>query len=239
MAGDFKFEKGLSFGNWLHCQLREVIHFETERWALDRAQRVQDRLQADRPEEQRLVVEIPWMDAVTAFTAPGRYVYFSRSLYQLCGTDAQVALVAAHEIAHHDLGHVNLFGSWATRLCNLSGAMVFAHAFLTLERYLYGPKKECDADRHGLELCIKSGYDAQECLELFNILEQYALDIENCDIIYGPELSGEGLDQNENWMDKARVWAWEHKLGYLPIAGRRQMLLKHLQTEAQPKSTLT
>src|SRR5579862_560794 len=82
MAGDFKFEKGESFGEWLHAQYHEAVSFETESWAIDRINRVESRLQATRPEAERLVVEIPWLDEVTAFTAPGRYIYFSRRLYE-------------------------------------------------------------------------------------------------------------------------------------------------------------
>lgn len=235
MAGDFQFEKGVSFGEWLHARLHEAVHFETEAWALDRVRRVEDRLQAGRPEAERLVVEIPWMEVVTACTAPGRYIYFSRSLYQLCPTDAEVALVIAHEIAHHDLGHVNLFARWAPKIVNIPGAPLFAYAFLTLERRLYGPKNECDADRHGLDLRVAAGYDAQACLELFDVLEQYAMDMENCDVIYGPDVSDDELDENASWKTKAEIWVWEHKYGYLPIRDRRQMLLKHLQTKAATK----
>jgi peptidase M48-like protein len=226
MAGDFQFEKGKSFGEWLHDRLHEEVHFETEAWALDRARRVQDRLQAGRAEECRLIIEIPWMDAVTAFTGPGRYVYFSRSLYQLCGTDAEVALVIAHEIAHHDLGHVKSFGSWATKIASCPGANLFAYAFLSLERHLHGPKNECDADRYGLDLCLAAGYQAQDCLELFNVFEQYALDMENCEMVYGPEVPD---DEKESWKAKMKTWSWVHKFGYLPIAERRQMLVEYLQ----------
>ena len=91
MAGDFEFEHGASFGEWLHEQLREAVVFETEAWALDRVRRVEQRLQAGRPETERLVVEIPWLDEVTAFTAPGRYIYISRRLFERCATDAEVA----------------------------------------------------------------------------------------------------------------------------------------------------
>jgi len=229
MAGDFQFEKGASFGEWLHERLHEAVHFETEAWALDRVKRVEDRLQAGRPDDQRLVVEIPWMEVVTACTAPGRYIYFTRSLYQLCGTDSEVALVIAHEMAHHDLGHVNLFASWAPKIIHFPGARLLTGAFLTLERYLYGPRKECDADRHGLDLCLAAGYDAQECLKLFDVLEQYAWDMENSDVIYGPDLSGDELDAHAGWKAKVENWAWEHRHGYLPIHERRQMLLKHLR----------
>ena len=111
--------------------------------------------------------------------------------------------------------------------------MLFAYAFLTLERYLYGPDKECDADRHGLTLCIKAGYNAQECLELFDVLENYAYDMENSDIVYGPDLPDKELGEHASWKTKVEMWAWEHKHGYLPINERRQVLLKYLQEKAK------
>lgn len=191
MAGDFKFEKGESFGEWLHTQYHEAVSFETESWAIDRLSRVEGRLQATRPEAERLLVEIPWLEEVTAFTAPGRYIYFSRRLYERCATDEEVALVIGHEIAHHDLGHVQLFARWAPKIVSLPGATLFAIAFHALERRLYGPETECDADRHGLDLCLTAGYDGQRCLEIFDILEQRALDMGDYDMVYGPD---EGSD---------------------------------------------
>ena len=106
MAHDFKFERGQSFGEWLHREMHEAVSFEDAAWAIDRARRVEDRLQAGRATSDRLFVEIPWMEEATAFTGPGRYIYFTRRLYELCPTDEQVAFVIGHEIAHHDLGHV-------------------------------------------------------------------------------------------------------------------------------------
>ena len=237
MAGDFKFEKGASFGEWLHEQMHEAVHFETEAWALDRVRHVEERLQEGRPETQRLIVEIPWLEVVTAFTAPGRYIYFSRRLYERCGTDAEVALVIAHEIAHHDLGHINLFAGWTPKIVSLPGATLFAFAFHALERHLYGPKTECDADRHGLDLCIAAGYDAQQCLELFDVLEQRALDMGDLDMVYGPDAaSDDELDENASWKTKAQIWAWQHKRGYLPIRDRRQMLMKYSHSK-RPNET--
>ncbi|HMJ66927.1 MAG TPA: M48 family metalloprotease [Candidatus Binatia bacterium] len=233
MAGDFKFEKGASFGDWLHKEMREAVHFETEAWAIDRARRVEDRLQAGRPKAERLVVEIPWLDVATAFTAPGRYIYFSRRLYERCPTDDEVALVVAHEIAHHDLGHIKIFARWVDKIVRLPGATLFAFAFHAIERRLYGPEKECDADRYGLDMCLAAGYDAQRALELFDVLEQHALDMGDHDIVYGPdEESDDELDEDASWTTKAQIWAWQRKRGYLPIRDRRQMLLKHLQRNA-------
>jgi predicted Zn-dependent protease len=230
MAGDFKFDKGTSFGEWLHQQVLEAVQFEEDQWWVDRARRVETRLQADRPPAQRLVVEIPWLEVVTAFTAPGRYIYFSRRLFERCATDEHVAFVIAHEIAHHDLGHVDLFAGWSHRIISLPGASLFAFAFHALERRLYGPEKECDADRHGLDLCLRAGYEGERCLGLFDILEQRALDMGDDDMVYGPdEQSDDELDEDAPWTTKAQIWAWQRKRGYLPIRDRRQMLMKHLQ----------
>lgn len=234
MAGDFQFEKGDSFGEWLHQQFREAVHFETEAWAVDRARRVAERLQAGRPESERLIVEIPWLDVVTAFTAPGRYVFFSRRLYERCANDDQVAFVVAHEIAHHDLGHINLFAGWAQKIVSLPGATLFAFAFHALERRLYGPETECEADRYGLDLCLAAGYNAERALEIFDILEHYALDMGDYDMVYGPdEESDDELDENASWMTKAQIWAWQRKRGYLPIRDRRQMLVKYLRSRTE------
>jgi len=89
MAHDFQFEPGQSFGKWLHREIQEAVAFEDAAWAIDRVRRVEERLQAGRAHSDRLIVEIPWMEEATAFTAPGRYIYFSRRLYELCGSDEE------------------------------------------------------------------------------------------------------------------------------------------------------
>jgi hypothetical protein len=75
-------------------------------------------------------------------------------------------------------------------------------------------------------------------LELFNILEQYALYMGDDDLVYGPdEESDDELDENASWKTKAQIWAWQRRRGYLPIRDRRQMLVNHLQkiTGKRPK----
>src|SRR5215831_11635197 len=116
MGHDFQFERGESFGEWLHKEMLEAVVFEDASWAIDRIRRVESRLQKDRPESNRLTVEIPWLEEATAFTAPGRYIYFSRRLYEVCATDEHVAFVVSHEMAHHDLGHVVVFRGWTDKI---------------------------------------------------------------------------------------------------------------------------
>jgi hypothetical protein len=228
MAGDFQLEEGVAFGNWLHEQIAEAVYFEMEPWALDRVRRVTERLQTGRSGAEALIVEIPWFDEVSAFTAPGRYIYFGRRLFERCACDDHAAFVVAHEMAHHDLGHVELFASYASKLTGLPGAKLFALIFHAMERRLYGPEKECDADRYALDLCVARGYSGERCLELFDVLEQHALDLGDLDLVYGPDESDDELDENASWKTKAQIWAWQRKRGYLPIRDRRQMLRNYL-----------
>src|SRR5215471_11915160 len=91
-------------------------------------------------------------------------IYFTRRLLELCRTDEEAAFVVAHQLAHHDLGHVAIFHGWANKIARLPGATLFALFFFALEKRLYGPEKECHADRHGLDLCLTAGYSASKCL---------------------------------------------------------------------------
>lgn len=195
---------------------------------MDRVQRVMNRLLGSRARD--FTVVIPWIDLVTAFTAPGRYIFFSRRLYERCATDEEVALVLAHEIAHHDLGHIKVFDPWERRLSQIAGAELIAFAFHAIERRLYGPENECDADRYGLEMCLKAGYDGAKCIEIFDTLEARALDMGDHDMVYGPDdESDDELDENAPWTTKAQIWIFQRKRGCLPIRDRRQMLRKSLE----------
>jgi len=47
-----------------------------------------------------------------AFTAPGRYIYVTGRLMEYCPGEASLAFTIAHELAHHDLGHLRYFPRW-------------------------------------------------------------------------------------------------------------------------------
>ena len=231
MAHDFEIEPGTSFGEWLHGELEDAATFEDAPWAIERIRRVEARLQAGRPASDRMVVEIPWFEEVTAFTGPGQYIYFSRRLYEVCATEDQVAFIVGHELAHHDLGHVALYRGWSDKLTHLPGAALFALCFQGVERLLYSPQNECDADRHGLDLCLSAGYDGDRCLEVFDILEQRALTVGDFDIVYGPSVDSDNeLAEDAPWTTKARIWVWQKSRGYLPLRDRREMLRQHLKS---------
>lgn len=222
-------EQDLLHGEQIHRIIAEEAQLEQEPWAVERARRIASRLQTDRPESERLIVEIPWIDQFNAFAVPGRYIYIGRLLYQYCATDEHVAFVIAHEIAHHDLGHVSLTAGWVPELASLPGALEAAYVLRALRRVRVGSKQECDADRRALDLCLAAGYNGWACLSVLDILEQHALNFGSYDAIWG--IDDGSLTENPegaSLLTKSRIWLREHASGYLPLYDRRRMLEDYL-----------
>jgi predicted Zn-dependent protease len=235
MPHDFEIVRGLTVGEWLHQTITDTLHLETEPWAVDQVNRVAARLQSGRQPEDQLEVLIPWIRAIIAFTAPGRWIYVSRRLLERCPRDEPLAFVVAHEIAHHDLGHLQLWPDWMPRFARARGTGIAVAAFAGVERRLYGPERECHADRHGLDLCVAAGYDPQRCLTWFDIAEQVALDLGDHAMVFGPDPdSDDELSQEATWMTKVRIWAWQRTRGYLPIRDRRAALVAYLDKRSAP-----
>jgi len=219
--GDLEAAPGVSIGQWLHDELEAEVLFEKEGWALDRVTRVMARLNHHRPEGRPLTVVIPWITAATALTAPGPYIFFYRGLYQLCPDDDVTAFVIAHEMAHHDLGHLNLVPEWMGRIGQRWGGKVAVIVAAAAAKRLYGPERECDADEYALRLCIRAGYDPERCLRLFQILENYFLDQGDVAAVVGTDVeSDEELEPTATRVTKFRVWAYQRRRGYLPIRDR-------------------
>jgi len=215
-------------GDWFRQLLEDNVHFEQDAHMLERVRRVEVRLQAGRPKSRRKVVEIPWLDEFSAFTLTGRYIYISRRIYQLCSTDEEVAFVVAHELAHHDLGHLDIFDGLLGNIKTLPGAALLVGVFRILEGRVYSLEKECEADRHGLRLCARAGYRPEACLRLLDILEEHILNLGNLEAVYGlDEENDHELSENADWVTKLKIWTWHRWRGYLPIRDRRQELLDY------------
>ena len=76
-------------------------------------------------------------------------------------------MVVAHEIAHHDLGHLRL--TWPKH-----PTMSWLHH--ALQTQISSQDNELAADRRGIALCKDAGYDPYACLKLFEVLEAINLD---------------------------------------------------------------
>ena len=229
---DFEIEPGVWFGEWLRSEIAESALLEQNGFLPDRVREAAARLQQDRPIGERFVVEVPWLRCFTAFTAPGRYVYFSRRLLEQCPEEETIAFVIAHEIGHHDLGHLRLFqGPFAAHASRLQAGKLAVLFFRHLQKRIYSPELELDADRRAIELCVAAGYDGLKCLRLFDVLERWFLYHRDFDAVYGldPESEDE-LSPEATLVSKARIWFWQRQRGYLPIQDRRAMVRRHLET---------
>jgi Zn-dependent protease with chaperone function len=210
---------------WLHRRLTDAYAVEREGWALEQVRRVAGRLQAGRPEGERFRVEIRWIPEVTAFTTPGRSIYLSRRLLERAPGDEAVALAVAHEIAHHDLGHLAAAGGWLEALpapvLEAAGDLAFL-----FQRRLLGPEREAEADAHGLNLCLAAGYDAYRCVRLFDVLSADALDHGDAEAVFGSGAAVDAaLDRKPGWYVELLRWRYERRRGYPSIRDRKAALV--------------
>lgn len=225
-----------SLGEWLHGELIASYGLETEEWARERVERVTERLHVLRTAGRQLRSEILWMQTMSAFTAPGGYLYVTRELLQRAASDEPVAFIVAHEMAHHDLGHARIFHGWLSRLRHLPSRLVAAALLHGAGRWLMGPERELAADSYALDLCVASGYDGEKCLELFDILEAYTLDHRDLDMVYGPDAAfAPGDSRTVEWLAQARTWGWQHARGYPCIRERKALLQAHLEALGAPQ----
>lgn len=226
------FEDDLAMGEWLHRRLVETFGIETEMWAVEQIRRVERQLQVKRAPANRLTPEILWLSEANAFTTPGRYIYVSRELLQRAASDDPVALVLAHEMAHHDLGHLDPFHGKAALLRRLPAGTDVGLLLKAAERLLFSAEAETAADERALDLCLKAGYDGTKCLQLFDILQSYALDHRDLDLVFGSDASlSDGARGAQRWVTQAKTWGWKRLRGYPSIAERREHLRRRLRGE--------
>lgn len=156
--------------------MEDTIRAEVEReyvvergsWASERADRVTAALQQATPEEQRLSTLVVWLSTHAAFTAPGRTIYISRRLFEVLPTDDAAAFVVAHELAHHELGHV------PPALASVRSVALLATRLAA--RWVHSQEHERDADLRAIELCVAAGYDPEACLVALDRLAKISLD---------------------------------------------------------------
>jgi predicted Zn-dependent protease len=209
------------FAEWVHWELLKEFANEREAWATDRVQRVQSRINEARSGKPPLETAILWIPAPLAFTLVGRYVYLSRSLLERLPTDDAVAFVLAHEAAHHDLGHLDLFAGWAEWLPRTHSAGYVAMLARLLEHRTYGPERESDADKYAIELVLKIGYQGDLAVQALSILETLALDRGDIDGVFGPENLLDPTDPKHSSTGyQVQRWLWTHMHGYHPLRER-------------------
>jgi predicted Zn-dependent protease len=230
---------------WLRRELLSEYPAEgdTTRWPAAEVARVMARLESTRRDGPQLTANVLWIREITAFTLPGRYVYISRRLLERCASDDPVAFALAHEIAHHELGHLHGVDAAAATVSRglpgvRAGRVALVMTALLIERRVHGPEKEAQADARALEMCVAAGYSGERCIHVFDIFEADALDRGDLDGVFGLE---DALDptvrEHHAWLLDARIWAWERLRGYLPIRERKARLRALLSSmQKQPRS---
>jgi predicted Zn-dependent protease len=216
---------GTALGEWLHGAIVEACEVDTTPWVIEIVERVVERLHPTLPSGARPEILVIFVQAMTAFTAPGGYIYVSRRLLERCPADPAVALLIAHEVAHHELGHLDLFTGVARHLPRVGGAAVVATVYQLLANRLYSPENEAAADRRALERCLAAGYDGRQCLRLLEVLEDDALDHGDLDAVFGPAAATDPDLVHDRF---ARMWVWASTRlrGYQPLH-QRLMKLRH------------
>jgi predicted Zn-dependent protease len=218
----------------IHANLMGDLGLGKRDFSHDSVERVMAALNDARSPLPPMIGEVLWMSVPLAFTLPGRYVYISRSLIEYCRSDAAVAFALAHEIAHHDLGHVKRVG-------HMFAAEGLAHAperlaLLLVEflsRRLYSQDHEFWADAYAIGLCRRADFDPTACLQCFDVLTQYSLDHRDLDGVYGsdaeleldPGAAGTTLSRA---LVEVRLWAARHRRPHPSLHERRQTLLKQI-----------
>lgn len=147
-------------------------------------------LQSSRP-------HLPWTFVVlddpgyNAFAAPGGYVFVTKGLVDRCADEAELAGILAHEIAHVTAKHhlqalrKTAQSGMLTQLVasqiktNAVGNLV-ASQFLALGRNLYArgldQSDEYDADRTGVALATRAGFDPYGLVSVLQQLRTAAPD---------------------------------------------------------------
>jgi predicted Zn-dependent protease len=208
----------------IHAELMRSFGMETEAWATERLDRVMSRLNAARSGRSPLTAHVLWIRNFTAFTTPAPRVYVGRMLLERLPTDEAVAFVLAHEAAHHDCGHLDLFAGWLEMMPRGKTAVIAASVFRHLEHRLYGAEREAEADKYALDLCLRAKYDGDKCIQAFEVLEQGALDRGDVDGVFGPENLLDPTDPGQGGTAFAiQKWIWTRAQRYLPLRERREL----------------
>jgi predicted Zn-dependent protease len=125
---------------------------------------------------------------INAFSLPGGPVWINRGVLHAAGNESQVAGVLAHEIAHIAQRHAAdqmtkaIVARWSLGMlgamlgnaggagtAQVAGALVTNGVFLKFSR-----DDEREADRVGLQIMARAGWDPRGMIELFDVLRREA-----------------------------------------------------------------
>jgi predicted Zn-dependent protease len=120
---------------------------------------------------------------VNAFALPAGYLYTTRGLLALCGSEAELAGVMAHEIGHVTARHTaqrygrSVLAQGAAGLAGLLNSPLLQQAAQiggALWIQSFSREQEFQADELGVATLVKAGYDSRAMAGFLAKLQQYA-----------------------------------------------------------------
>jgi len=125
--------------------------------------------------------------SVNAFALPGGYIFITRGLLERLETEAQLAAILAHEVAHvvardtsntisRELGmNLALIGGLASSKApaEVAKAVIVTKQLISLR---YSREDEREADIGGLRYMVRAGYNPYGIVEAMEMLESLAED---------------------------------------------------------------
>src|SRR6516162_2508794 len=228
IAGDKRF-----LGEQIHSILLGQFGLASRDFSHERVARAMTALNEVRTPLPPMVAEILRIPPPTAFTLPGQYIYITRRFIERCRSDDPVAFVLAHEIAHHDLGHLSRAERWVdSALAHIPAALVVL-ALERLTRWLHSRDNELAADAYALDLCQRAGFEPKRCIQCFDILGWYLLDFHDLDGVYGTDEEMElDPDRATNLIGRLsielRLWGARHRRSHPSLHERRKNLLSRI-----------
>ena len=121
---------------------------------------------------------------VNAYSTPGGYVFITKGLLKLCQDESELAGVLAHEIQHVDRNHgvnavkLQFAAKGVSELTNENHQMATG-IILGIFQNGYGKDKELEADKYGVLLAAKVGYDPKGLPRALKIQHENAGDEKN------------------------------------------------------------
>lgn len=163
---------------------------------------------------------------VNALALPGGYVYVTRGLMKELDTEAELAGVLAHEIAHVAAYHSVKRQQWsvlsmisAAAVATQTGGRGLGESLMAQQMLVRGYTRasEAEADRLGLRYTARAGYDPQGLVGFLQALQELHGEIPQRDILFmrtHPFLA-DRIRRAENDMDQYR-----ELLNDTPIVGQ-------------------
>lgn len=165
----------IQFGVDMHNTCKKEFKFVSKGEQLDKLQILLNRLKRniDKPKGFNYSIHLIDSSTINAFTAGGN-IYVTTAMFKFCNNDDELACIIGHEIAHNELGHINdnlkriksaqsLLGS-KIGLLTANLGMFFTTPF--------NQKKEVHCDFIGIDLAVRSGFNACTVISLWNRMSE-------------------------------------------------------------------